>query len=185
MSTAASHGTSFSSSTSLLFNILLVFRRVIFLSSTSRVIIPNSLFLEPDSMRTKSIGHKETGSGSNVRFPAPQKPSTHRNPSWKNSCRTSKTARSRTPPRSLCTLLYIPKTYLMTFFSLPTSYSKASFSFYILSLFLHFWLYLLILRCPRCKKHYLRGNVRGGDWFIHDHYNPVQDRFAPFIVTFL
>jgi NAD-dependent SIR2 family protein deacetylase len=35
--------------------------------------------------------------------------------------------------------------------------------------------------CPRCQKHPLRGNVRGGEWFIHDHYNATQDRMISWL----
>jgi len=27
----------------------------------------------------------------------------------------------------------------------------------------------------------LRGNVRGGEWFVHDHYNPSQDKLIQWL----
>jgi len=35
--------------------------------------------------------------------------------------------------------------------------------------------------CPNCKKARLFPNVRGGDWFIHDHWNPAQDRLIQWL----
>jgi len=38
----------------------------------------------------------------------------------------------------------------------------------------------LIPVCPKCGGG-MFGNVRGGDWFIHDHYVPAQDRFIAWV----
>jgi len=36
-------------------------------------------------------------------------------------------------------------------------------------------------KCPNCKKTKLFANVRGGDWFIHEHLNPQQDRLLAWL----
>jgi len=34
--------------------------------------------------------------------------------------------------------------------------------------------------CPKCQE-YLTGNVRGGDYFIHEHFAPLQRRFIDWV----